>query len=168
MSLRPDLLASLPDFVAQRIHAELPALRECEGMVGGFDLDELKRAGIAAPAIRVTILGIRPKGAEAGPHRRWSVNMAAFIMTKDTMGLKRDSAALTITQTLLGLIPDANWSEPGVGPAEGVEARVIVGRAAREIAFHLSAVNWVQPVTFAALDTSTPMPIEMYVGGQPL
>lgn len=168
MSLRPDLLAALPGLVATRIHAALPGLRTAEGMVGGFDLDELKRAAIVTPAVLVTVLGVRQAGSEAGPRHRWAVSMAAFVVTKDAMGLRRDTAAQVITQSLLGLIPEANWLEPGVGPAREIEARIIVGRAAREIATHLSAVSWTQPLVFDALPGAAPIPLEIYVAGDPL
>lgn len=168
MTLRPDLLAALPGIVAERLHEVLPGLRDCAGMAGGFDLADLKREGIAAPAVRVSVLGVAPLGAEAGPRRRWVASMAAYIVTRDTMGLPRDAAALAIGQTLLATIPDQTWSEPGLGPAERPELRVIVGRGAREIALHLSAVTWRQPLVFEALDPGTPLPIEVYVGGAPM
>jgi hypothetical protein len=161
-------LAALPGLIAEQIAETLPALRSCDGMVGGFDLDELKRQGVSAPAVRVSLLRVRPKATESGPHRRWNAEMAAFVVTKDTLGLKRDIAAMGIVQTLLRMIPDSNWAEPGVGPAEGVEARVIVDRGARDLAVHLSAVTWSQPLTLAALPEGTPLPIDLYVGGEPL
>lgn len=167
MSLRPDLLSALPELVAIEIKAQLPDLRECTGMVGGFDLDELKRAGIAAPAVRVSMLGLRPKGAEAGPQRRWSVSMAAFVVTRDAMGLPRDVSGANIVQALLGIIPDATWNTVGLGQAEGVEARVIVGRAARDITTHLSAVTWSQPMVLTDRPVEDPLPITLYVGQDP-
>lgn len=167
MSLRPDLLSALPDLVAAGIRALLPELRECSGMVGGFDLDELKRAGIAAPAVRVSLLAVRPRGAEAGPQRRWSASMAAFVVTRDAMGLPRDVAGANIVAALLGAIPDATWNTPGLGEADGVEARVIVGRAARDITTHLSAVTWSQPLVLADRPAADPLPVTLYVGQAP-
>ncbi len=168
MSPRPDLLAALPGLIADRLHALLPALRECAGMAGGFDLSDLKREGIAAPAVRVSLLSLSPLGAEAGPRRRWVANLAVYIVTKDALGLPRDAAALAIAQTLLAAIPDNHWSEPGLGPAERPELRVIVGRGARDMALHLSAVTWRQPLVFDALPDGAALPIELYVGGEPL
>lgn len=166
--IRPDLLGALPDLVADRIAAVLPGLRTCRGMTGGFDLEELKRQSLAAPAVLVSRLAITPRPATAGPRRLWTVAMAAFVVTRDSATLKRDAAAAAITQALLELIPDANWGEPGLGPAERAEARVLVGQGAREITAHLSAVTWDQPVTFGPNLTEAPLPIELYVGGEPL
>jgi hypothetical protein len=166
--IRPDLLAALPDLVAERIAAVLPALKTCRGMTGGFDLEELKRQQIAAPAVLVSRLAVTLRPTPSGPRRLWTVAMAAFVVTRDTAGLKRDTAAAAITQALLELVPDANWGEPGLGPAERVEARVLVGQGAREITAHLSAVTWDQPVTFGPSLTTAPLPIELYVGGEPL
>lgn len=168
MSPRPDLLAALPELIAARLRDGLPQLRECAGMVGAFDLSDLKREGVAAPAVRVTILGINRLGTEAGPRRRWAASMAAYVITKDALGLGRDAAALAIVQALLTKIPEEHWSEPGCGPASDVEARVIVGRAAREITTHLSAVTWRQPLVLDALPSGEPLPIALYVGEAPL
>lgn len=165
---RPDLLAALPELVATRIHTVLPGLRTCRGMAGAFDLEELKRQSLAAPAVLVSCLAVTPRQALAGPHRTWTAAMAAFVVTRDAPGLKRDAAAAAIVQTLLGLIPDNHWAEPGVGPAERVEARVMVGQGAREITAHLSAVSWEQPLTFAALPAAAVVPLAIYVGGEPL
>lgn len=165
---RHDLLAALPDLVAARIHTVLPGLRTCRGMAGAFDLEELKRQSLVAPAVLVSCLAVTPRKTLAGPHRLWTAAMAAFVVTRDAPGLKRDAAAGAIVQALLGLIPDSHWAEPGLGPAEGVEARVMVGQGAREITAHLSAVSWDQPVTFAPLPEAPVVPIEIYVGGEPL
>lgn len=168
MSLPHDLLATIPSRAAEAIHRALPDLRECAAMVGGFDVEELKRQSIAAPAVRVSLLAIRPLAAEAGPRRRWSASLAAFVITRDRMGIDRDTGALIITQALLGLVPENNWAIPGVGPAERVEARVIVGRGAREITTHLSAITWSQALVLDDLPAGGTVPGQLYVGGEPL
>ncbi|MCB1397260.1 MAG: hypothetical protein KDJ98_15130 [Rhodobacteraceae bacterium] len=162
-----NLLANLPATVAAKIAAALPGLRECSGMSGGFDLEDLKAQGIAAPAVRVSAMNIRPIGTGAGPHRRWGVEMAAFIITKDALGLSRDVAAANIAQALLILIPDQNWSTTGYGPAERVELKVLVGTQSRKLAAHLSAVVWLQPVVLSTLPPVEEIPIQLYAGQDP-
>jgi len=164
---REDLIAQLPDLIAVKVAALLPALRLCKGMVGGFDVAELKRQGFQAPAVLVSRLGVDTMKPLAGPHRLYSVSMAAFVVTRDVMGLPRDIAAANIVSGLLRLVPDANWGEPGVGPAEDVEERVLVTRAARDATASLSAVIWRQPVALEALPATEPLPIQLYVGQAP-
>lgn len=164
---REDLIAQLPSLIAARIATVLPDLRDCKGMVGGFDVAELKRKGFAAPAVLVSRLGIEQHKTMAGPHRLFAISMAAFIVTRDAMGLPRDIAAANIASALLRLIPDTNWGEAGVGPAEAVEERVLVTRAAREVTASLSAVIWRQPVALEALPASDPLPIQLYLGQAP-
>ncbi|MBR3371173.1 MAG: hypothetical protein IKG52_11155 [Rhodobacteraceae bacterium] len=164
-SLPITLLANLPGIVASAIHDRLPDLAECTPMLGGFDLEELKRTSVKAPAIRVTRLGLRPRDTRAGPHRRFDAMMAAFVITRDRAGLPRDVALSNLTAALLALIPDNSWATAGLGEAEGVEERVLVNGATRGVALSLAAVTWVQPVTLAALPASGPVPVTLYLGG---
>ncbi|WP_296639191.1 hypothetical protein [Roseinatronobacter sp.] len=162
---RVDLLAALPDLVAECIRGHLPRLKSCEGMLGGFDLDELKRTGLASPAVLVSRLAIRPRDTLAGPHRRVTLAMAAFVVTRDEMGLKRDTALSNITATLIQIIPDNCWGLVGVGPAERIEERVLINRAARQVTASLAVVTWDQPVTLAELPQGTVLRPELYLGG---
>lgn len=167
MSVRVDLLAALPGLVAERIKLALPELRECRGMVGGFDLEELKRSGLSNPAVLVSRLGLEAVRPMAGPHRLFHVNMAAFIITRDAMGLPRDVAMGNIASVILRLVPDANWGEPGVGPAEQVSERVLVNSAARNVTTNLAAVIWKQPIVLDPLPEAEAVPIQLYVGQSP-
>ncbi|MGP9788944.1 hypothetical protein [Roseinatronobacter sp. NSM] len=160
-----DLLAQLPDLIADRIKLRLPDLRQCKGMVGGFDLEELKRQGIQAPAVLVSRLGVAPMPTLAGPHRRYAVSMAAFIVTRDAMGLSRDIALGNIASVLLQVVPDNCWQIAGVGPADKVEERVLVNRDARQATAALAAIVWQQPLTLTPHPDATPMPVELYLGG---
>lgn len=162
---REDLLAQLPALIAVAIKETLPHLQDCSGMVGGFDIEELKRQGLRAPAVRVSRLGVSAMSGYAGPHRRFGVGMAAFVITKDQMGLPRDIAMSNIVAALLQMIPDNCWGETGVGAAEQVEERVLVNREARQITASLSAVTWRQPVTLAPLPEGEALPIEFYTTG---
>ncbi|MFN4058219.1 MAG: hypothetical protein ACK4HW_08560 [Roseinatronobacter sp.] len=159
------LLSDLPGVIAAAIHAHLPDLAECVPMLGGFDLDELKRTSVKAPAIRVTRLGLRPRDTRAGPHRRFDAMMAAFVITRDRTGLPRDAALSNLTAALLALIPDNRWGTEGIGEAQDAEERVLINGAARGVALSLAAVTWVQPVTLAPLPEGVALPLELYLGG---
>jgi hypothetical protein len=165
MSMSITLLANLPGIVARAIHTHLPDLAECTPMLGGFDLEELKRASIKAPAIRVTRLGLRPRDTRAGPHRRFDAMMAAFVITRDRAGLPRDAALSNLTAALLTLIPDNRWATEGIGEAQDAEERVLVNAGARAVTLSLAAVTWVQPITLAPIEQIARLPIELYLGG---
>ncbi|MBN2740049.1 MAG: hypothetical protein JXR35_04010 [Rhodobacteraceae bacterium] len=164
---RPDLLAALPDLIADRIKVSLPDLRTCKGQSGRFDVEALKKFGLAAPAVLVATTRISQGQTYAGPHATFTIEMAAFVVTKDGLGLSRDAAAAQICQTLLAMLPDRTWSEPGVGPAEAVTALPLITAAQTGIASSLWAVTWRQPITFTAIPVSQPQPIELYVGQHP-
>ncbi len=160
---RPDLLSALPDLVAARIALALPGLRTCRGMAGRLDLDTLKAQGIAAPAVLVSQLGARQGERKGGPHQLYDVDMSAFVVTKDAMGLPRDIAAVNICQALLSLIPEAAWNEPGLGAAKTVAERSLVSAASDKLAVSLWAVTWTQPLALQGWPAAAAMPIELYV-----
>lgn len=167
MSLNPDLLSALPGLVAARIKLALPELVTCKGMVGGFDLGELKRQGFPAPAVLVSRIGLSQGQTMGGPQYLFNVQMAAFIVTRDAMGLPRDVAMGNIAAAILRLVPDTNWGEIGVGPAEKVAERVLVNSATRDVTTNLAAVTWVQPVALDPWPEAEVVPIQLYVGQNP-
>jgi hypothetical protein len=165
----PDLLSALPGLVAARIHLALPALRDCKGMVGRFDLEQLKSRGVAAPAVLVSRLSLRQDQVLAGPHVLFQVRFAAFIVTKDELGLPRDAAAARIAQVLLRLIPNQIWGLPADldGAFDAAEEPLITA-ASEKSAISLSAVTWTQGVALAGLPEGAAITPELYVGQAPL
>lgn len=165
--IRPDLLSDLPEMIAGEVKTVLPELRDCKGMAGPFNLEELKVKGVAAPAVFVSVLGLRPDAGFTGSVPSWKIDMAAYVVTKDSLGLPRDLAAANICQSLLVLIPNKNWGEDGLGEAEKVAARSLVTAAMKKLTTSLWAVTWEQPVVLHGQDNAAPMPIELYVGQSP-
>lgn len=162
---RHDLLAALPKLVAEKIHRVLPRLRDCRAIAGRFDLDSLKRIGVAAPAVLVSRLGARQAEALAGPHITFELDMAAFIVTKDAPGLQRDEAASNISQALLRLIPENCWGQVGVGAAQRVREQSLITSASEKEAISLWAITWMQPAALAGYPVALRVPISLYVGG---
>lgn len=170
MSETPDdLLATLADVIAARVHAALPGLRDCRGMAGRFDLDQLKQRGVAAPAVLVSRLRIGQDVTVAAPHFLWEVQMVAFILTRDQLGLPRDVAAANIAQVLLRLIPDQVWGLPNdLGAAFNVAEEPLITTSAEKQALSLSAVTWTQPLSLSGLPVAPDIVPELYVGQDPL
>lgn len=167
MTVSTDLLSTLNDTIAATIMTWLPQLATCKGMAGRFDVDALTRDGIKAPAVLVSRLGARQGRGTAGPQPEFMLDMAAFIVTKDTLGLQRDAAAANICQVLLTRIPNRTWGLDDLGEAREVEEQSLISSDTKGKAVSLWAVTWLQPAVFvAAPDLSTLAP-QLYVGQAP-
>lgn len=165
----PDLLGTLPATVAAAIHLALPGLRECRGIAGRLNVDQIKQLGIKTPAVLVSRLRMRQDKTYAGPHHCWRAQMAAFILCKDELGLQRDLAAANIAQVLLTLIPENQWGIPDdVLPAEAVGEEPLVSIEANKQGLALTAVTWDQVLALTPFPTSALILPELYVGQQPL
>jgi len=163
-----DLLQALPDLVAAKVRTVLPALRTCEGTEGRFNLERLKSKSIPAPAVLVSIIGLRQREGAAGPGHRFALDMTAFIVTRDVPALPRDRAAAAIAQAICTLVPDKRWGRVECGEAERVEAQPLVTRATDGAAASLWAVSWVQPCTLALAPVPEPIDPAVYLGQAPL
>lgn len=163
-----DLLATLADTMAARIHVALPDLRDCRGMAGRYDLDQIKNRGVACPAVLVSRLRISQDLTVAAPHFLWQVQMVAFILTRDELGLPRDLAAANIAQVLLGLIPDQVWGLGNdLGGAFNVGEEPLITASAEKQALSLSAVTWTQPLSLSGLPVAPAIVPELYLGQAP-
>jgi len=164
---RHDLLHALPQLVADQVLIALPALATCRGFAGRFDLAALKRLSLKAPAVLVSRTGARQAEVYSGPHAMFELDMVAFVVTKDAMGLPRDEAAASITSVLLRLIPEKTWGQIGVGAAQRVREQPLVTEASETAQVSLWAVTWMQPVALAGYPLTNPQPIDLYVGQSP-
>lgn len=166
MTVSPDLIGKLPDTICAAVKVGLPHLKTCKRIEGKFNLPELKKKGIAAPAVLVSILGAKEDEQYAGDGPTFMLSMAAYVTTKNGMTGPRDVAAAAICQHLLGLIPGHRWGDPAVGPARDVRMATLVSGATQDNAVSLWAVTWNQPVSFFCEDPQ-PVPIELYMADAP-
>lgn len=162
-----DLLFSLPGIVAARIKLILPAVRTCEGIAGRFNLERLKTESVQSPAVLVSVLDLKQNGGAAGPVHFFDLSMAAFIVTKDQLGLSRDAAAAAMTTAIAAYVPDRRWGQADCGEARNVRGQSIVNAGFLKSAASLWAVTWTQPCTFTASDVAEPVALELYVGQSP-
>ncbi|WP_062560611.1 hypothetical protein [Paracoccus aminovorans] len=164
----PDLLGTLPATVAGVIHATLPGLRECRGIAGRLNVEQIKQLGIKTPAVLVSRLRARQDKTYAGPHRTFRLQLAAFILCKDELGLQRDLAAANIAQVLLNLIPDQQWGlDDDLMPAEAVTEEPLVSIDANKQGLALTAVLWEQVAALSPFPASEPITPEVYLGQMP-
>lgn len=163
-----DLLAMLPATVAGTIHAALPGLQECRGIAGRLNVEQIRQLGIKTPAVLVSRLRARQDKTYAGPHRSFRLQMAAFILCKDGLGLPRDLAAANIAQALLNLVPDHDWAIPDhVMPAEAVTEEPLVSIEANRQGLALTAVTWEQVVALAPFPAPEAISPALYLGQAP-
>jgi hypothetical protein len=163
-----DLLGTLPDLVATEIHSVLPGLRECRGIAGRLDIEALKAKGIRSPAVLVARLRSRQDRTYSGPHHTYRLQMAAFILCKDTLGLSRDLAAANIAQVLMRIIPENQWKQPDhLHPAELVAEEPLVSAASGAAALALTAVTWEQVIAVSPFETPEAIAPQVYLGQFP-
>jgi hypothetical protein len=169
MTVAPDFLAALPDRVADAIKAVLPDLADCRGIAGRLDTDALKRQGARAPAVLVSRLRLTQEPAFAGPVQTYTLQMAAFVLTRDVPGLLRSTSEGVITQALLALVPDSTWGAASVlGPARQVVAEPVVTTATEAAGIGLCAVTWAHIIVFAGPPEAPAIVPELYLGQAPL
>ncbi|VDS09252.1 hypothetical protein PARHAE_02444 [Paracoccus haematequi] len=167
MTVRPDLLAALPQLAADQVKSWLPHLATCKGIVGRIDLAEVKRLGIQSPAVLVSRFGARVHQTLAGPHRHYLVDLAAFVVTKDMMGLGRNDAAAAITQALLTRLPDLDMAVEGVGEVSDLAEHSLITTDVQKEGIALWAVTWKLRVALVAHPESDPIAPRLYVGWAP-
>ncbi|MCW8843604.1 MAG: hypothetical protein OQK00_09335 [Rhodobacteraceae bacterium] len=160
------LLSDLPQTICNRIDEVLPDLKTCEPHAGKFSLEELKKSGVSAPAVLVSVLGAKQGQTFAGPAHSFNLSMAAYVVTRDQLGLSRDVAAANICQLLMALIPDETWGFEALGAAANLSMVTLVSSSSRNLAVSLWAVTWDQPISFFQPD-NTPLGVELYVAHVP-
>lgn len=163
-----ELLTRFPKTICAMIDVELPELKKCEPISGPVDLKELKKQGVIDPAVLVSVLGAKSGQTYAGGAHSFTLNMAAYVVTRDGMGpnANRDIRAANICGALLGLIPGKNWSEAALGSATAVAMHTLISAQTRDVTMSLWAVTWEQPITFFKREDG-PLGAELYVALAP-
>lgn len=159
-------LSDLPEIVAARIRAVLPELATCAGIVGRLDLDEVQRSAYATPAVLVSRLRLDQAVSLAGPHHVYRAVMAAFVLTKNTLGLSRETAATNIAQVILQVLPDARFGRADIGPARNIAEEPLVTPAIRKAGVAISAITWEQEVALLPLPPTLAITPRVYVGDE--
>lgn len=166
MSNHDTLLSRLPQNVCTQIKVHLPDLKRCEPQAGKFSLDELKKSGVIAPAVLVSILGAKQDRTFAGHSVEFPLRMAAYVVTRNGLGKDKDIHAANICQKLLSIIPSNRWDEPAFGEARDAAMETLISSQTRDNAVSLWAVTWIQPVTFFKEEPS-PLGAALYVSQSP-
>jgi hypothetical protein len=168
MTTPPDLLAGLPNRIAGIINSYLPGLATCKGVTGRLDLEALKTTTFPAPAVVVSRISMGQADGYSGPAWSYDLQMAAFVITVEKLGLRRDEANAAICQQLLGLIPGRVWALPDyLGGARNVAETPIVTALTEKAGLALTAITWSQQIGLTAAPVSEPIPVELYTRQAP-
>lgn len=166
MSDPNQILADLRPTICAEVRSLLPDLRECEPHEGKYSLEELKRDGLPSPAVKVSILGAKQDKIFAASPATFLLKMAAYVVTRDSLGKSRDEAAATICQVLMKLVPENDWSLDGIGRARDTALHCLVSTKVKSKGVSLWALTWHQPVSFFA-PLESPLGVELYLGRAP-
>lgn len=102
IALRAAIIADLKVF--------LPSIKTIEPHLGPFDIDELKTFSVAAPAIKVTLLGWQPSEEVSTRELDCHAHLAAYIVTKPQPQMKADEVALDIAEALAGRVTKKSYT----------------------------------------------------------
>ena len=156
--------------VVDGIAARLPELKSVAAHPGRFDLEELKRFALAAPAVRVALPGLPRVEVRSDERLEVTAQVACFVVTRDAPGLPRDDAALAIAQGLLELAALNQWgvdAEAGFGvlPARELRAESLYSAEIDRAGVAFWAVSWRQRLILrqSVFAPSGPLPAELYV-----
>ena len=170
--------------VAEEIKTWLPDLKSCRPHDGRFDLPEVKRFALQAPAVLVSCLAtlsVTDRGDQSvNADRSW----AAFVLTRSSPGLPRGEAARNLVDALellilRGIVEEdpitgeqrlANrWGLTGVGPAEQLRSQNLYSGTIDKQGAALWVVTWRQILRLKPLIAAEdcPIPSEVYLGRDP-
>ncbi len=140
-------LVRVRDAVGARIKEALPAF-DVAGHHGRFSDDELRKFGVAAPAVRVAILAMgEPEGSGEG-YVDYVLTIGIYVCTKDgaTLG-DRDGSALAAVETIVLLSLRSSWGLRDIcKPARSATAQNLYSAAGLADGLAMWAVDLRQPV----------------------
>ena len=129
--------------VVATIAARMPHLRECEEQFGRFDLDELERTPVRAPAVRVAVIRARC-GGEPNGQVSADLHCAAFVVTD---GRDRDASAWAIAEAIVTMLHSGQmWGLTRVASPSHIDITPSVRLDLKQRGVSIAAVEWRQTV----------------------
>jgi len=154
------------------IKAVLPTFN-VEGHLGRFSASDLSRFLLAAPAVRVAVLGLGQGElvSDEGLPTAWDgeVKMAVYVVTKDVAGrLTRDEAATAAVEAIVLRAAGTTWGLPFARPARPADGQNLFSDETLSKGVALWGVNVPQPVRLSLTEGAAPGPLTaMFVGIAP-
>ena len=157
-----EFLPELPRIIAEAIATRLPDLRECAPHPGRFNASEVQRMSTRTPAVRISLLDIKP--AKAGNH---TLSLAAFIVTADQRGLQRNDAALAIAAAVVRRVRGTSWGSDLIGESSEPSAQNLYDTKTDKSGVALWAVSWTHEFRFGDAEPEPCVLRELYIGVAP-
>lgn len=143
-------LLQLRTAVIEAIKAALPGVKDVKGHLGRFSASDLSTFIMAAPAVRVAVLGIADaRSADAGDGIDCTARLAVYVVTKDTAGLARDEAATAAVERIALLATGNRWGLDFTMPAGAPIAQNLFSDETLKKGVALWAIDLPQPVALA-------------------
>ena len=146
------------DAVVAGLRAAVPALRDVQAHGGRFNLDELKRYSVNAPAARVAFAGMKPVTLDNVGRLIGPVNMAVYLVTAGRDG---DAVLLDLIEATAATIRMNQWGLVDISAARVETIENLYSSGAEAQGVHLAGVTFEQQLAFggslfAADETADP------------
>lgn len=128
----------------------LPDVKSCEAFGGRFDIAALARFGAAAPAIRVAVLGVDKISWIDTGELDGTVEIGAFIVTRDERNKPRDLAVLAHVHNVLVKVHAERWGLPLVQAGRPARAENLYSGAVQKAGLALWGVRWTMKLRMGA------------------
>jgi hypothetical protein len=145
----PDLTAGL-EYIESILKEELMPHAGVVRAGGAFDSGEMRRHVLSAPVVLLSLLGAGASQRHGRTGWIMSVQLAAYVLTRDTPPMaQRDDAALSLVTKVLRIVNRSPWSQSrtpafGVVEQDSVSATNLYSGAIDSAAVALWAVTWSQ------------------------
>lgn len=146
-------LLSLRDDVQRTIAQAVSGFAQVDTHGGRFDMDEIKRWAKRTPCCVVGILSVNSSEFD-GTQVVANVEFGAFVVTKDQKDLKRDAAAIVMTDALFATVTPLQRfgaDEAVHAPTDMAAANLYNGKLDQE-GIALWAFTWTQGYDIARFD----------------
>ncbi|WP_111745614.1 hypothetical protein [Salinisphaera orenii] len=147
-------LHDLRNAVVSGIQTTVPRDVRVAATPGRFDVRELQKRSVAAPAVRVSVMDIATEHLGGGLGIWATADLAAYIVTAGDRHYRADERALLLQSILLPLV---NFNQWGIAcePARDVAGRNLYSSdLADKFSVALAAVTWTQSIELGADDVA--------------
>jgi hypothetical protein len=133
--------------VVNGLRAAVPALRDVQPHGGRFNLDELKRYSVNAPAARVAFAGMKPVGLDNVGRLIGPVNMAVYLITTGKDG---DAQLLDLIEDAASVIRMNQWGLTDIAAAQVETIENLYSSGAEAQGVYLAGITFEQQIAFGS------------------
>ena len=142
------IITAVRQQIADQLALALPALKHCKPHPGRFDAAELRRVAAQAPALFLAVLQVSNLTVNSTGIREATLDLGAFIVTKDEAGSPRDSQVLDLSEQILQLLPKQKWATAQTRSVEStsIRAQNLYSGSLDNLGIALWLVSWQQRI----------------------